>query len=111
MLFTASIFIATAARYFSTRLHGMSLIPELIETVRRIKHPMPKVWIEAYGCSASIADSEMISGLLKQGGFEIAKNEKEGSAAIIVTCSVKDRTEKKKIKPKKKKKQNKNTFL
>ena len=54
---------------------------------------MPKVWIEAYGCSASIADSEMISGLLKQGGFELAKNEKEGSAAIIVTCSVKDKTE------------------
>jgi tRNA A37 methylthiotransferase MiaB len=25
---------------------------------------MAKIWVEAYGCSASFADSEMISGLI-----------------------------------------------
>ena len=54
-----------------------------------------KVWIEAYGCSASMADSEMIAGLLKNGGYEIATDEAEASLNLIVTCSVKDATEQK----------------
>ena len=52
-----------------------------------------KVWIEAYGCSASMADYEMIAGLLKNYGYKLAKNESESSVNLIVTCSVKDVTE------------------
>lgn len=52
-----------------------------------------KVWIEAYGCSASKADSEMITGLLKNNGYEIATDEDGSSLNLIVTCSVKDVTE------------------
>ena len=52
-----------------------------------------KVWIEAYGCSASIADSEMIAGLLKTSGYDIATHESDSSLNLIVTCSVKDATE------------------
>lgn len=52
-----------------------------------------KVWVEAYGCSANIADSEMIKGLLSQKGFRIAANEEEGDVNVMVTCSVKDPTE------------------
>ena len=52
-----------------------------------------KIWIEAYGCSASMADSEMISGLLKADGYEIATDENESALNIIVTCSVKDVTQ------------------
>lgn len=52
-----------------------------------------KIWIEAYGCSANMADSEMISGLLKKDGYEIASDEKESALNIIVTCSVKDVTQ------------------
>jgi threonylcarbamoyladenosine tRNA methylthiotransferase CDKAL1 len=52
-----------------------------------------KVWVEAYGCSASMADSEMISGLLKNAGYEIASKQSEGDLNLIVTCSVKDTTE------------------
>ena len=33
----------------------------------------PKVWVEAYGCSANIADSQAITGTLSASGFEIAK--------------------------------------
>ena len=33
---------------------------------------MAKIWVEAYGCSASFADSEMISGLILNGGHTIA---------------------------------------
>ena len=58
-----------------------------------LNHSNEKVWIEAYGCSASMADSEMMSGLLKAGGYELAANENESSLNIIVTCSVKDVTQ------------------
>jgi threonylcarbamoyladenosine tRNA methylthiotransferase CDKAL1 len=53
----------------------------------------PKVWIEAYGCSANIADSQAIAGALSANGFDIAKLGEEPDLNIIVTCAVKDTTE------------------
>lgn len=53
---------------------------------------MAKIWVEAYGCSASFADSEMISGLIVNGGHTLAENEKDSDLSVIVTCSVKDVT-------------------
>jgi threonylcarbamoyladenosine tRNA methylthiotransferase CDKAL1 len=70
-----------------------SLKPEIIESIPLLKRARPKVWVEAYGCSASMADSEMISGLLKGAGYEIATKQSEGALNLIVTCSVKDTTE------------------
>ena len=58
---------------------------------------MAKIWIEAYGCSASFADSEMISGLVVNGGHTLANNSKEADLNLIVTCSVKDATANKMI--------------
>ncbi|MGI0058592.1 MAG: tRNA (N(6)-L-threonylcarbamoyladenosine(37)-C(2))-methylthiotransferase [Nitrosotalea sp.] len=53
---------------------------------------MAKIWVEAYGCSASFADSEMISGLIVNGGHTLAENENDSDLSVIVTCSVKDVT-------------------
>ncbi|MFQ5969540.1 MAG: tRNA (N(6)-L-threonylcarbamoyladenosine(37)-C(2))-methylthiotransferase [Nitrososphaerales archaeon] len=53
---------------------------------------MAKVWIEAYGCSASFADSEMIAGLLKSNGHELVDDVNSSDVNVIVTCSVKDST-------------------
>ena len=53
---------------------------------------MAKIWVEAYGCSASFADSEMISGLIVNGGHTLAKDPSESDLNLIVTCSVKDVT-------------------
>jgi threonylcarbamoyladenosine tRNA methylthiotransferase CDKAL1 len=55
--------------------------------------PKNKVWLETYGCAASKADSEMVAGLLKTNGYELAAHEEESSLNIIITCSVKDATE------------------
>lgn len=52
-----------------------------------------KIWVEAYGCAASMGDSEMVRGLLKDSGFELSNNEREGVLSIIITCTVKDVTE------------------
>ena len=74
-----------------------SLKPALIESIGSLKGrsqtDRPKVWVEAYGCSASMADSEMISGMLKGAGYELATSQDEGSLSVIVTCSVKDASE------------------
>jgi len=53
---------------------------------------MAKIWVEAYGCSASYSDSEMISGLIVNGGHTLAENSEDSDLNVIVTCSVKDAT-------------------
>lgn len=52
-----------------------------------------KIWIEAYGCTASIGDSEIIKGLLEESGYALADKEDDSGLSIVVTCSVKDVTE------------------
>jgi len=58
---------------------------------------MAKIWVEAYGCSASFSDSEMISGLIVNGGHTLAENSQDSDLNLIVTCSVKDATASKMI--------------
>jgi len=53
---------------------------------------MAKIFVEAYGCSASFADSEMISGLIQNGGHTLVEKSSESDLNIVVTCSVKDST-------------------
>ena len=53
---------------------------------------MAKIFVEAYGCSASFADSEMISGLIQNGGHSLVDNSSDSDLNIVVTCSVKDST-------------------
>ena len=58
---------------------------------------MAKIFVEAYGCSASFADSEMISGLIVNGGHTLVDNPSKSDLNIVVTCSVKDATANKMI--------------
>ncbi|MDE1863115.1 MAG: tRNA (N(6)-L-threonylcarbamoyladenosine(37)-C(2))-methylthiotransferase [Thaumarchaeota archaeon] len=58
---------------------------------------MAKIWIEAYGCSASFADSEMITGLVVNGGHTLAEDPADADLNLIVTCAVKDATANKMI--------------
>ncbi|AFS81307.1 MiaB-like tRNA modifying enzyme [Candidatus Nitrosopumilus koreensis AR1] len=58
---------------------------------------MAKIFVESYGCSASFADSEMISGLILNGGHTLVEDSEESDLNIVVTCSVKDATANKMI--------------
>ena len=58
---------------------------------------MAKIFVEAYGCSASFSDSEMISGLILNGGHTLVESSSESDLNVIVTCSVKDATANKMI--------------
>ena len=52
-----------------------------------------RIYIETYGCTANVADSEIMSGLLIKNGFAIAKTKDEADLNIINTCAVKTPTE------------------
>ncbi|RMF31636.1 MAG: tRNA (N(6)-L-threonylcarbamoyladenosine(37)-C(2))-methylthiotransferase [Candidatus Nitrosothermus koennekii] len=51
---------------------------------------MAKIRIEYYGCSANVADAEMIAGILANDGHEIVNDDEDLN--VIVTCTVKDAT-------------------
>ena len=53
---------------------------------------MAKIFVESYGCSAAFADSEMISGLILNGGHTLVEDSSESDLNVVVTCSVKDAT-------------------
>ncbi|MFQ6010370.1 MAG: tRNA (N(6)-L-threonylcarbamoyladenosine(37)-C(2))-methylthiotransferase [Candidatus Aenigmatarchaeota archaeon] len=55
---------------------------------------MMKVYIETYGCAANQAESEIMAGLLRQAGQEIAEEE-QADIVIIASCHVKKVTEQK----------------
>jgi threonylcarbamoyladenosine tRNA methylthiotransferase CDKAL1 len=51
-----------------------------------------KVYIESYGCSANLADAEIVAGLLLDAGYTITRSPTEADLNVIVTCTVKDPT-------------------
>jgi len=53
------------------------------------------IYIETYGCSANINNSEILSGLLIQSGHHITNNENLSDIIILNTCIVKGKTENK----------------
>src|ERR671910_486964 len=70
-----------------------NIISEYENEIKSNKNIKKNVWIEAYGCSANIADSEIIAGTLNSHGYNIVNCIDEADLNIIVTCSVKDSTE------------------
>jgi threonylcarbamoyladenosine tRNA methylthiotransferase CDKAL1 len=53
---------------------------------------MTSFHIETYGCSANVADSEQMAGLLKQAQFDNVKSIEEADIIILNSCTVKSPT-------------------
>jgi threonylcarbamoyladenosine tRNA methylthiotransferase CDKAL1 len=54
--------------------------------------PGARVYIETYGCSLNIADSEVMAGLLGASGYVIVSSPAEADAIILNSCTVKEKT-------------------
>jgi len=54
---------------------------------------MTNIHFITHGCSANIADSEQMAGLLKAAKFELVDSLEEADVIIINTCTIKGRTE------------------
>ena len=52
-----------------------------------------RVYIKSFGCSANLADGEVIAGCLSEAGFEVVKNPKDAEFLLYNTCAVKSQTE------------------
>lgn len=59
---------------------------------------LARVYVEVYGCSANVADSEMVSGLLVEAGHAIVDGQEGSDACVVMTCTVKTPTERKILK-------------
>jgi len=77
----------------------MNEVGDLTSTkeVKAVHPPLKKIWVEAYGCTANMADSEIIRGILIKNGFIITHEKDESDLEILVTCAVKDTTEHKMV--------------
>jgi threonylcarbamoyladenosine tRNA methylthiotransferase CDKAL1 len=75
------------------KINNYDTIFKLDNKIKLHRNPKKNVWIEAYGCSANIADSEIIAGTLNNHGYNIVNCIDDSDLNIMVTCSVKDSTE------------------
>ena len=51
------------------------------------------VFVKSYGCSANLADGEVLAGCLAKAGYELASSASEADVMIYNTCAVKGPTE------------------
>ncbi|MGA2875580.1 MAG: tRNA (N(6)-L-threonylcarbamoyladenosine(37)-C(2))-methylthiotransferase [Nitrososphaerales archaeon] len=54
---------------------------------------LKKIYVEGHGCSASLADTEILMGMIEQGGYELVDDQDQADLSVLVTCSVKSVTE------------------
>ncbi len=54
---------------------------------------MKKVYLETFGCQMNVSDSERVSTVLAQDGFEMTPHEDAADVVIFNTCSVRERAE------------------
>lgn len=52
-----------------------------------------KIYVKTYGCQMNERDSEMVSALLQEAGFQPAGRESEADIIIVNTCSVRAKAE------------------
>jgi len=52
-----------------------------------------KIYIETYGCQMNLADTEIITGILKIAGFGITKLQEDADVVLLNTCSVRENAE------------------
>ncbi len=70
---------------------------EACETVRvsatEITGKERKLYIESYGCQMNFSDSEIVSSILKDHGFDTTSNFDEADVVFLNTCSIREKAE------------------
>jgi threonylcarbamoyladenosine tRNA methylthiotransferase CDKAL1 len=52
-----------------------------------------RVYVKSFGCSANLADGEVIAGCLREAGFEVVDAPQDAEILVYNTCAVKSPTE------------------
>ncbi len=56
-------------------------------------HTLSSVFIETYGCQMNMSDSELITGLLIDSGFQLTRKLDDADVVLVNTCSVREHAE------------------
>ena len=54
-----------------------------------------RVYIETYGCQMNVSDSELMSGILTQHGYEIVGQLENANVVLLNTCAIRENAEEK----------------
>ncbi|MGB4293990.1 MAG: tRNA (N6-isopentenyl adenosine(37)-C2)-methylthiotransferase MiaB [Bacteroidales bacterium] len=54
-----------------------------------------KLYIETYGCQMNIADSEIVTSVLNESGYDVTRDINEASLILLNTCSIRENAEQK----------------
>jgi tRNA-2-methylthio-N6-dimethylallyladenosine synthase len=57
------------------------------------ENPQPTVYLETYGCQMNIADSELITGILRRAGYTNASRPEEADVILLNTCAIREHAE------------------
>ncbi len=52
-----------------------------------------KIYIETYGCQMNLADTEIVNGILRKQGYELATDVDTADAIFMNTCAIRDNAE------------------
>jgi tRNA-2-methylthio-N6-dimethylallyladenosine synthase len=53
----------------------------------------PLVWLETYGCQMNIADSQLITGVLRRAGYDLAPRPEDADVVLLNTCAIREHAE------------------
>jgi tRNA-2-methylthio-N6-dimethylallyladenosine synthase len=54
---------------------------------------MKRVYIETYGCQMNVADTGLLYGVLREGGFEKTSDPAEADVMLVNTCAIRENAE------------------
>ena len=77
---------------FIDKKEGLSNSESMQEVMVRKKSGR-KLYIESYGCQMNFADSEIVSSILNENGFEATDDFKLADVILVNTCSIRDKAE------------------
>src|SRR5215469_14327297 len=55
--------------------------------------PHPRVYLETYGCQMNIADSQMVTTILRRAGYMTTDNAGEADVILLNTCAIREHAE------------------
>jgi len=55
--------------------------------------PQPRVYLETYGCQMNLADSQLVSAVLRRAGYSSADKPEEADVILLNTCAIREHAE------------------
>lgn len=78
-----------------TQLPLYKAAPTLEPNITQQAQADRRVYIETYGCQMNVSDSELMSGILTQNGYEMVDRLENANVVLLNTCAIRENAEEK----------------